>query len=208
MIPNSRFWCLLLILVTARFGYRALPHGRSVSLPVHLEALPLDLGRWHGTDVKLDSPIVKALGVDDYLNRLYTGPDGNPVGLYIAYYGVQRTDESIHSPRNCLPGTGWEPVASNYVSLTLADGRQIRINEYLVQKGFDRQIVLYWYQSHGRVIASEYTAKLDMVLDGISLHRTDSALVRVNTPLTSSGKDRAAAFVSDIWAELDQRIPK
>lgn len=208
MISNLRFCFMVVMLLTAGLGYRALPHGRSVVLSVHLAALPLEVGHWHGADVKLDPHTVKALGVDDYLNRLYTGPDGSQVGLYIGYFGIQRTDESIHSPRNCLPGTGWEPVGSSYISLNVAEGQQIQINQYLVQKGFDRQIVLYWYQSHGRVIANEYTAKLDMVLDAISLNRTDSALIRVNTPLTASGKDRAAAFISDIWAELDQRIPK
>lgn len=208
MISNHRFGCMLFVLVTASFGYRALPHGRSVALPVHLAAVPLKVGQWRGTDVPLETRVVKALGTDDYLNRLYTGPDGSEVGLYVGYFGMQRTDESIHSPRNCLPGTGWQPIGSSYISLQLPDGRQIRINQYLVQKGFDRQVVLYWYQSHGRVVASEYRAKLDMVLDAITRHRTDSALVRVNTPLTGAGKDRAAAFVSDIWPELDQQLPK
>lgn len=208
MTANRRFWYMFLILVTASVGYQALPHGASVALSMPLAALPFELGRWHGTDVKLEPRTIKALGADDYLNRLYTSADGNSVGLYVGYYGIQRTDESIHSPRNCLPGTGWQPVSSSYISLQLSDGHQIRINEYLVQKGFDRQVVLYWYQSHGRVIASEYTAKLDTVVDAITQHRTDSALVRVNTALTSSGKERAAAFVADIWAELDQRIPK
>jgi EpsI family protein len=208
MISNRRFGCMLLILVTASLGYHALPHGTSVVLPAHLASLPLEVGQWHGTDVELESPVVKAIGADDYLNRLYTGPHGNEIGLYVGYFGMQRTDESIHSPRNCLPGTGWEPVGSSYISLQLADGHEVRINQYLVQKGFDRQVVLYWYQSHGRVIASEYTAKLYMVKDAITMHRTDSALIRVNTPLTDSGKDRAAAFVADIWAQLDQRIPK
>jgi EpsI family protein len=208
MTSNRRLGCMLLILVTASLGYHALPHGTSVVLPAHLGSLPLEVGQWHGTDVKLESPVVKAIGADDYLNRLYTGPDGNEVGLYVGYFGMQRTDESIHSPRNCLPGAGWQPVGSSYISLQLADGHEIRINQYLVQKGFDRRVVLYWYQSHGRVIASEYTAKLDMVKDAITLHRTDSALIRVDTPLTDSGKDRAAAFVADIWTQLDQRIPK
>lgn len=208
MTSNQRFWCMLFILVTATVGYRTLPHGTSVLLPVHLAALPLDVGQWHGMDIALEPRTVKALGADDYLNRLYTGPDGNPIGLYIGYFGMQRTDESIHSPRNCLPGTGWQPVGSSYISLRLPDGREIQINQYLVQKGFDRQVVLYWYQSHGRVVASEYRAKLDMVEDAITLHRTDSALVRINTPLTASGKDRAVAFVSDVWAQIDQRIPK
>lgn len=208
MTSNRRFWSVLLVLVTASAGYHALPHGTSVVLPVQLGALPLEFGQWHGTEEKIDPSIIKANGVDDYVNRLYTGSDGRAVGLYVGYFGSQRTDESIHSPRNCLPGTGWQPVGSSQISVRVPDGREIRINKYVVQKGLDRQVVLYWYQSHGRVIASEYTAKLDMVVDAISLHRTDSALIRVNTPLNDSGTERAAAFVSDIWTELNQRIPK
>ena len=208
MISNGRLCGVLLILVIASVGYHALPHGTRVALPVPLVTLPLEVGQWRGTEIRLEPEQVKALGVDDYVNRLYTGPDSNSVGLYVGYYGLQGPDESIHSPQNCLPGTGWQPISSSYVSLSPGDGRQVRIHRLVVQKGRDRQIVLYWYQSHGRVIASEYAAKKYMLVDAISLHRTDSALVRVNTPLTATGDDRAAAFISDIWNEIDQRIPK
>lgn len=199
---------MLLLLIGATFGFHSLPHGKEVALSVPLSSLPHDIGPWHGQDVQIDSNVLQALAVDDYLNRTYKRDGAEPVQLYVGYYASQRTDESIHSPQNCLPGSGWQPLSSDHIVVRVPDGRSLVINRYLVQKGLDRQVVFYWYQSHGRVVASEYTAKVDLVLDAIHLHRTDSALVRINTVLTADGQDRARKFVTDIWAELNQRLPE
>lgn len=209
MGTNGRVGSLLLLLISATIGLHSLPHGKEVVLPSPLVSLPRDIGPWRGKDVQMDPNALKALAVDDYLNRTYKRDDDEePVQLYVGYYASQRTDESIHSPQNCLPGSGWQPLSTDYIAVRVSDGRLLLVNKYLVQKGLDRQIVLYWYQSHGRVVASEYRAKIDLVIDAIHLNRTDAALVRINTPLTKDGQNRATKFVADIWADLDQRLPK
>lgn len=208
MTTNRRVGSVLLLLIGATFGFHSLPHGKEVALSAPLSSLPRDIGPWHGQDVQIDSSVLHALAVDDYLNRTYKREGAEQVQLYVGYYASQRTDESIHSPQNCLPGSGWQPISADYIEVRVPDGRSLVINRYLVQKGLDRQVVLYWYQSHGRVVASEYRAKVYLVLDAIHLHRTDSALVRINTALTANGQDRVRKFVTDIWAELNQRLPK
>ena len=105
-------------------------------------------------ELPFEADVVKAIGVDDYTNREYFG-DGRPVELYIGYYKDQRSGDAIHSPRNCLPGSGWEPVHPSRVQIGSA-GESVIVNEYLVAKGDRRDLVLYWYQTHGRIIASEY----------------------------------------------------
>jgi EpsI family protein len=84
----------------------------------------------------------------------------------------------------------------------------------VIQKGLDRLMVLYWYQSHGRVIASEYTSKMYMVYDAMRLNRTDGALVRVITPITGTSTadedaaaQRAAAFVQGLFPSLSGVLP-
>jgi EpsI family protein len=209
MTSKGRFWCMALTLLAATAGFQLIPHGRDVSLLRPLASLPLGLAQWHGVDAPFEERFIKALAVDDYLYRIYRGEDGQPIGLYIAYYKSQRTDETIHSPQNCLPGAGWQPLSAGHLWLKAPDGRAVLVNQYIIQKGLDRQMVLYWYQSHGQTIASEYKAKMALVVDAIYLHRTDSALVRINAPITGSGTgDRAVPFATAILEELDGLIPK
>ena len=96
--------------------------------------------------------------VDDYVNRVYVEASGAPVGVYIGYYASQRQGDTMHSPQNCLPGAGWRPIETGYQDLPTGSASS-RVNRYVIQKGLDRQVVLYWYQGRGRVVANEYINK-------------------------------------------------
>jgi len=185
-------------------------HGESVPLRQPLGQLPLAMDGWQGKDDPLETRIVNALGVSDYVNRSYVGGGGQPVDLYAGYYRSQRTGETIHSPKNCLPGAGWEPVRAGRLTIPLAAAPAIVVNEYLVEKGTAQYLVLYWYQTHGRVIASEYSGKAWLVFDAITRNRTDAALVRVLTS-TRNGEDQARAraiqFVQALYPRLNGFIP-
>src|SRR5512146_2943961 len=125
---------------------------RAAGIPGHpprhqpLSALPLSLGEWHGGDVLLTQRIVEAAGVDDYASREYVDKAGNYVQLYIGYYNSQRTGDLIHSPRNCLPAAGWESVRTSRLRVDVPPNRTIVVNDFLIVKGLERQVVLYWYQ--------------------------------------------------------------
>ena len=160
------------------------------------ETFPMNVGPWRAVvDPPIDEDVLKVLGVDDYLSRIYYKADGAAVGLYMGFYGSQRQGDTIHSPLNCLPGAGWEPVKDGRLTIENADGkgRTITVNRYVVQKGLERQLVLYWYQGHGRVVASEYTSKLYLIHDAIRLNRTDGSLVRVIAPIKVGATDDGAA---------------
>ena len=154
------------------------------------------------------------LGVDDYVNRLYFNSRGALVSLYAGYYGSQRQGDTIHSPLNCLPGAGWLPARQGRISVGVANGtgetREIEVNRLVVEKGLDRRLVLYWYQSHGRVVASEYWGRAYMVLDAVRLSRTDGALVRIITPVGESEADaerNAVDFMQSLFPLLDRYLP-
>jgi EpsI family protein len=154
---------------------------------------------------------VQAVGVTDYTNRIYSGPASVPVLVYIGYYASQRTGDTIHSPQNCLPGAGWDPIHSGYITISVPGGRQIVVNEYLIQQDRDKALVLYWYQSRGRVIASEYSGKFWMVADAISRNRTDGALVRLITPSNdgeATARARLVRFAQGFFPHVDELIPK
>ena len=180
---------------------------------VSLATLPMELGGWHGRQLPpFDDETLAVLGVDDYLTRAYFGPRA-VAGLYVGYWGSQRQGDTIHSPLNCLPGAGWEPLSKGILDIEVAGGRKISVNRYVVQKGLDRELVLYWYQSHGRVVASEYLGKIFLVADAIRTHRTDAALVRVTLHIADAtgGEDHAeregVRFVKSLFPALNGYLP-
>lgn len=179
-----------------------------------LEEFPRELGEWTGKDLVLDPAVLTVLGAGDVLTRLYQRPTpGPPADLFIAFFPSQRTGETIHSPQNCLPGAGWAPLEHGFRELSAPGGRKIIVNRYLIAKGLDRDMVLYWYQSHGRAVASEYWAKIYLVADSIRSGRSDGSLIRIVTPVGRSeevqaAEARAAAFAEGILPLLGTYIPK
>ena len=180
-------------------------------------SFPMQIGNWQGqADPPLEKSILDVLGVDDYLSRIYYRADGHAVGVYMGFYASQRQGDTIHSPMNCLPGAGWEPVSEGRLTIPNIDGqgRDVVVNRYIVQKGLERQLVLYWYQSHGRVVASEYWSKAYLINDAIRLNRTDGSLVRVIAPIAVGSEDDGAAaerlaeeFVRVIFPLLPAYLP-
>jgi EpsI family protein len=178
-----------------------------------LSRFPLEIGDWRGRDDPLDDRILEVLGVNDYLSRSYRSRNGS-LGLYIGFYETQRQGSTIHSPLNCLPGAGWNPVSRAYMTVTIG-AQDIEVNRITIQKGLDRQVVLYWYQAHGRVVANEYWGKIYTVVDAMRLNRTDAAMVRVVVPV--AGSDTAAEnaaeatavdFVKSIFPLLSRHLPQ
>jgi EpsI family protein len=141
-------------------------------------------------------------GVAPYPSRLTPHV---PVWLYVGYYQSQRTGSTYHSPLNCLPGSGWSVLSRDEVSVDLGTartagplsimgptGKALRVNRVVIQKGLDKQLILYWYQDRGRVITNEYWAKGYLLWDAMTRNRTDGALVRVSVPVVSSiGPEKA-----------------
>ncbi|MGH9740063.1 MAG: exosortase C-terminal domain/associated protein EpsI [Candidatus Acidiferrales bacterium] len=210
--PSTARFCLTsIVLVCAFVLLQTMSHGEAIVLRQPLHDLPYTMGRWNGQDQPLEPQVVQAVGVTDYVNRFYSRPSNEPVQLYVGYYGSQRTGDTIHSPKNCLPGAGWDPIRSAYATIQLSGGRSIIVNEYVVQRDQNKQLVFYWYQGRGRVIASEYKAKVWMIADAIERNRTDAALVRLVTPM-DGGETRArvrlVTFTKTLFPSLDRLIPK
>ena len=174
-----------------------------------LSTTPISVDRWRGIDTAVDDDVLAQLGVDDYINRRYIAADAPPVALYVGYYASQRQGDTIHSPQNCLPGAGWRPVMAERSTIDLG-GRTIPVNRFIIQKGMDRQAVLYWYQGRSRVVASELANKAWLMLDAARLRRTDGGLVRLITPVSSNPADAFAAlttFSSALFPHLSTRLP-
>ena len=205
----------VLLIAVLFLGTRAALAALSTSepvLPTHpLSSLPMTLGQWTGArEPDFDAETLSVLGVDDYLTRVYRrGPDA--AGLYVGYYASQKRGGTIHSPLNCLPAAGWQPLSHSQVQLRVTDGLAINANRYLIQRGLDKELVFYWFQSHGRTVASEYWTKAYLIFDGLTLHRTDGALVRVVVgPFTqeTTAERTAIDFIDTLAPRLTRQLPR
>lgn len=221
MTPSTPIVRALVVAVCLLAGWAYLARSsRAETLPSRapLAQLPMSFDRWNGRNEQpFDQEILDVLGVDDYIVRSYFRPDA-AIGLYIGYYYSQRQGDTIHSPLNCLPGAGWQPLDTGRTTIDVRSAtndpasRPIEVNKVVIGKGLDRQMVLYWYQSRDRVVASEYWGKIYTVLDAVEFNRTDAALVRVIVPIPDQGSvDKAeadgVAFVQAMFPHLRQHLP-
>jgi EpsI family protein len=207
---SARFCVTGVILTGALIFLQTFRHSETTVPHQPLSELPYVLADWTGKEHPLQERTVQAVGVNDYTNRVYTEPADEPVQLYIGYYSSQKTADTIHSPKNCLPGAGWDPAHSALATISIEQGRRITVNEYVIQRDLDREMVFYWYQSGGRVIASEYSAKFWMIAYALSRNRTDGALVRIITPITESepkARARLIRFTELLFPHLHGILP-
>jgi EpsI family protein len=219
MIPPLSSWerylAVGLALGAAVLVAQARTRGEVIPAHEQLRSFPVQIEkRWWSKDIPLSANDLAVLGPGDFLMRRYMEKSNQPpVDLYIAYFPSQRSNDTIHSPKNCLPGSGWTPIESSHLSITDRNRSTISINRYVIAKGSDRSLVFYWYQAHGRTTPSEYWAKFYLVEDAIRFNRTDGALVRVMSPITRAGEEgeaqkRALTFIQGISPYLDSYIPR
>lgn len=175
---------------------------------------PKHLGEWSGNLQRLEPVYAQALQFDDHLFADYSRPAGNNVNLYAAYYASQRKGASVHSPRSCIPGDGWEitDLKQQYVKGVKINGQSLRVNRVVIKKGEAAQLLYYWFQQRGRVITNEFLVKWFLFQDALTRHRTDGALVRLTTPIApdesvSAADERLTDMVRLVTAELQSYVP-
>jgi exosortase D (VPLPA-CTERM-specific) len=181
----------------------------------HVGRLPSQIGDWAGTDIPIPKEELEILGPGEYLQRDYKNADDlrARINLYIPFLPSQSAGDTIHSPDHCLRGAGWDPMSREVVLLSLPDGSSIPVNRYMVSRTGKRQLVLYWFQAHGRVVASEWLAKYYLISDSIRTNRSDGGMVRLMTPmLEGESPDAAQARImmlgSQVLPLLDNYIPR
>lgn len=215
---SRRVWAragAAVVLLVAGFGARlhVQPNGiRPLERP--LAEFPAEVAGFHRVDdVRMTAGQLRTLAPDEYLLREYADGGGLDMTLFIAFYGRQASGSSVHSPRNCLPGSGWEPVRHDRLETTTIYG-DARVNRYLVEhESGQRALVYYWYQGRGRVVANEYAVKADLVRDAIFRRRTDEGLVRLVFPVgrgeqaLAAVDARASDVVRDVIRTLAGHLP-
>ena len=212
-LTGTRFWLIILLFVaTSALLYGRGDKDRQVGREP-LSSVPNQVAQWTGKDRNIDQRVLDVLGSGEFLSRLYTSSSAEPpVDLFIGYFPSQRSGSSIHSPKNCLPGAGWYFESAKRDEIVATNGKPYNVGEYVISNGSLRQYVIYWYQAHGRSVASEYWAKFYLVDDAIRMNRTDGALVRVITPLApnedlAKARERVVGFTAQLAPQLHRFIP-
>jgi len=201
-------WPLIIAIALGGIGVNWFVQRGEIEMPrMQFSELPKLLGEWKqkGDEIKFDEDVESVLRTTDYSMRDYVGPDGRVANLYVGYYRTQRTGATYHSPQNCLPGEGWVMSDPQTVDIKLADGRTFKANRYIIKNGIYNEVMIYWYQGRGRTAASEYSDKINTVIDSVTRRRTDGAIIRV---MTGVGYDEEAASAAaiDLSARLAEQL--
>ena len=207
-----RFWLIVCLLCATFLYVNFLSTIQKVPLLQDLSGFPKTIGGYTFVqDQHFSEAVIKNAGMDSYLMRHFRDESGYTLGLYIGYYQIQTEGHIIHSPKHCLPGSGWNPVKSgNHLFETHNNNSSsYSINQWLMQKADEKQLVHFWYQGRGRIVANEYVDRALMTLDSIFKKRTDGALIRITGPGGNLEHDikKQEEFITALLKIVDDYIP-
>jgi EpsI family protein len=201
---NAHRFAAVVVVLSATLGLSAMTDRRvRDNLLEPLETIPLSLGGW---DAVADAPVLPRiadkLNATTLISRSYKR-DAREMALFVAYYAQQRAGESMHSPKNCLPGTGWIFLEQDRTSVPI-DGKPVDVNFVRIQNGRSKMAMIYWYQSRRRIVASEYMGKLLTMRDALFDGRTAGSLVRVMLPDAPDAADDMRRFAALLIPEIQR----
>lgn len=212
---GPRFWIAIVLMLATAVGLQAHSHNENFPPRAALSSMPEQIDGWTGTDESIDQETLDILGNPEYISRDYVNAaePQEPINLFIAYYASQKAGDTIHSPNHCLPGAGWVPTSKTIVRVTRPDGSSFPVNRYVVAKAGERQLALYWFQAHGRAVASEWSAKYYLVSDSMRMNRSDGGLVRLMSGMyrgetPEAAQARILKLGSQFIPLLDNYIPR
>jgi EpsI family protein len=197
-------YCLTIAMLLATLAASQLSDQRiPESLAAPLDSIAGQLAGWQADkEHELDSRALSRLQPTSYLARTYR-KNNRSLELFVAYYAAQRAGENMHSPRHCLPGSGWEIWRNGTAELQTGHGPET-VNHYLVHKADERMVILYWYQSSDRMIASEYLGKALLVRDALISGRTAGSLVRIAVPDEPGASEAGVQFATALIPEMER----
>ena len=210
-IPYIRSITIVVILVLTAILTSVFSRSERIRPNKSFDLFPVEIGEWKGVKENLDQKVYNILGVEDYILGNYQNQNGNRINLYVGFYQSQKEGDLIHSPKNCMPGAGWNIIKTDQKPIVFHKGQKpSKVTRLLLQKGGEKQIVLYWFHSRGRIIASEYMQKIWLVIDSMTKQRTDGSFVRLISPIITSEETTdkiLTEFAREIKPILDEYIP-
>jgi len=210
-IFDVRFIIVIILISGTIFYSQLTSHGKPVPILKALEDFPKQIGSWSGETHRFPQAVYNKLGVDDSVVINYKNDNDDTISMYVGYYEDQKQGEIIHSPKNCMLGSGWQPIDISEIDISL-NSRKIPVTKLILENRSQKMVVLYWYQSGKRAIANEYIQRLYFVYDSIRYNRTNAAFVRFTSPVLSDDYENAVqvmeGFIKQVVPILDGFLPK
>ncbi len=212
-ITGTRAVVLSLVLAAQALTYYAMPKDEYVPVARPLTTLIQRIGEWNPiSESKPEQEIQDLLKADDAMTRVYRSSTGKEISLFVAFFRTQRAGVQPHSPKVCLPGSGWTPEQDTYLDITIPGRPEpISVNRYIVSRGEARSVVIYWYQTPHRVVANEFAAKFYLVWDSLRFKRSDTSLVRVIAPVgngtVEQAQELAIGFIRSSFHPVREHLP-
>jgi len=214
-LKSKRYWFVVALLLMTGIYVHILRYTRiSIKEQVNLEALPMKLGDWQADEnLVIDDETKDILKSSQDLWRNYTDSNSQQMGLFIAYFKDQKYGEQIHSPKHCLPGSGWKITNKETfdVQIQNSPAGQLKINKLIIAQKHYNEIMLYWFWNRSGVITSEYDLKFSLAKNALLRNPTDAAFIRINLPLPQGDQSHAlqvaAQFISDIFPAIQKILP-
>jgi len=209
MIKLSRFIIVYVLLGIVAL-YINLHSDITVPTKKQLSEFPISTQGWRMiSQSEFSEDVLNVLKPTDYLSRQYVSPDGNKVNLYIGYHGGGKDSGGIHSPKHCLPGSGWYEVSIIQRQFVTGE-KKISLAQAVYQKGESREIFLYWFQVRGTSIADEFSLKFYEIFNSLLYRRRDSAFIRISVPFEADenrAKMAGEQFIRDFDVVIQQFLP-
>jgi EpsI family protein len=184
----------------------------TIAVPVNrsLTEIPANIGEWTMIGQSRFAPdILDNLRPTDYLYRSYEDKDGIRVTIYIGYHAGGPSSGPIHSPKNCLPGSGWLKLSEERRLLHVTD-RDLPVVQASYQFHGQKEMFLYFFLVKGRVLTDEYSLKLAEIANSIFYNRRDSAFIRISVPFMNEelkAEKAGERFLTAIYPSLAATLP-
>jgi exosortase D (VPLPA-CTERM-specific) len=208
--PVVKFAAVFLLLAAGAL-YLNLHQDLLVPMNKPLDQFPRVVSGWRMTqEYSMTPDIQKVLMATDTLSRSYTTADGKTVDIYIGYHGGGKESGEIHSPKHCLPGSGWQEVSTQSRLLEVS-GTKINLVQAVYQKGGNRELFLYWFQVQSKTISDEYSLKIAEITNSILNRRRDASFIRVSLPYGADEPGAAATgerFIGDFMPVIHEFLPE
>ncbi|HKK21612.1 MAG TPA: EpsI family protein [candidate division Zixibacteria bacterium] len=172
----------------------------------NFENFPLKIGDWTGQKQMIDQQTMEILNPKEIFAASYTNPQGLKIQVLFDFFSAEAAFGGPHSPRNCLPGSGWVISGSSENKINL-NGRAIPAGRFDLRLNKSRQVMDFWYVTYYGETSNDYVFKLYQMLSSLTFRPRDVAFVRFVTVQDPAHQEALKQFETTCTQEIYKFLP-
>lgn len=179
----------------------ALPSSSTIDqgLDPRFNAIPYQIGDWHGQDVEIDQLTYDILETKNILSRVYQNSAKEQIHLMLV--GSDKDRRVAHPPEVCYTSSHYQILNSQDKTLNVG-AQQIPAKRFVAQDEHNtahQEKVLYLYKVGDRFTANYYAQQLQFAWDRLARKETQVLLIR----LSATGTEPFEEFLTQILSHLN-----